>query len=67
MSAFLLYALACYAAAGLAVAIAFVSFGVTRVLAHPVDVTIPARILFLPAAFALWPYVLICWLKAHRR
>jgi hypothetical protein len=67
MSAFttiLLYALALYAAAGIAVAVAFAAFGVTRVLAHPVSVTAGARILFIPAAFALWPYVLVRWLKS---
>jgi hypothetical protein len=62
----LLYALAGYIVAGFIVAIAFVCFGVTRVLAHPVSVTIPARILFVPAAFALWPYVLGRWLRAGR-
>jgi len=62
----LLYALAVYAAAGIVTAIAFVSFGVTRVLAHPVSVTAGARILFIPAAFALWPYVLARWLRAGR-
>lgn len=65
-AAILFYALAVYAAAGIVTAIAFVSFGVTRVLAHPVEVTAGARILFLPAAFALWPYVLARWLKSGR-
>ena len=60
----LLTGLACYAAAGIVTAIAFVIFGVTRVLDHPVAVTTGARILFVPAAFALWPYVLHRWLKA---
>jgi hypothetical protein len=63
----LLYVLACYAVAGIVTAIAFVSFGVTRVLAHPVSVTLGARLLFLPAAFALWPYVLARWLRAGGR
>ena len=62
----LLYALAFYLAFGIVTAIAFVSFGVTRVLAHPVSVTLGARILFVPAAFALWPYVLVRWLTAGR-
>jgi hypothetical protein len=60
----LLYALAVYAAAGIVTAIGFVSFGVTQVLAHPVSVTAGARILLIPAAFALWPYVLARWLRA---
>jgi hypothetical protein len=55
-----------YCVAGLVTALAFVIFGVTRVLPHPVPVTIGARILLLPGAAALWPYVLIRWLKAGR-
>jgi hypothetical protein len=42
-------------------ALAFVTFGVTKVLPHPVPVTVGARILLLPAAAALWPYVLFRW------
>jgi len=59
----LLDALALYAAAGLITAIAFASFGVTRVLPESASVTMGARILFLPGAAALWPYVLFRWLK----
>ena len=59
-------ALALYAAAGVAVALAFVTFGVTRVLAEPAPVTIGARVLLFPGAFALWPYVLVRWLQAPR-
>jgi hypothetical protein len=58
--------LALYAAAGVAVALAFVTFGVTRVLPEPVPVTVGARVLLFPGAFALWPYVLTRWLKASR-
>ena len=57
---------ALYAAAGAAVALAFVVFGVTRVLPEPAPVTIGARILLFPGAIALWPYVLVRWLKAPR-
>ena len=60
--ALLLNALALYAVTGLATAIAFVSFGVTRV--QPAPVSLGARILILPGAAALWPYVLARWLKA---
>jgi hypothetical protein len=62
--AFLLGALALYAAIGVATAIAFVTFGVTRV--QPAGVSLGARILILPGAAALWPYVLMRWLKAAR-
>jgi hypothetical protein len=56
-----------YAVAGLVTAVAFVAFGVTRVLEHPVPVTIGARILLLPGAAALWPYVLLRWLSATQK
>jgi hypothetical protein len=59
----LLYALALYAAAGIVVAAAFVLFGVTRV--QPQPVSIGARILLLPGAFALWPYVTARWLRSR--
>jgi hypothetical protein len=57
-------ALALYAAAAVAVAAAFVVFGVKRVLPEPVPVTVGARILIFPGAAALWPYVLVRWLKS---
>jgi hypothetical protein len=60
--AFLLDALALYAAVGAVTAVAFALFGVTRV--QPAPVSPGARILILPGAMALWPYVLLRWLKA---
>jgi hypothetical protein len=62
--AFLINALALYTAIGVATALAFVTFGVTRV--QPASVSLGARILILPGAAALWPYVLIRWLRAAR-
>ena len=59
-----LFAFAAYAFAGLAIALAFVSFGVTRVLPEPAPVSLGARILLVPGAFALWPYVLMRWIKS---
>ena len=62
-----LIALGVYVAAGVAVAAAFVAFGVTRVLPEYLPVTVGARILlFLPGAAMLWPYVLARWLKSSR-
>jgi hypothetical protein len=61
-----LIGLALYAAAGIAVAAAFVAFGLTRVLPEPVPVSVGARILIFPGAAALWPYVLARWLKFPR-
>jgi hypothetical protein len=55
-----------YAVAGLVTALAFVSVGVTRAFPHPVPVTIGARILLVPGAAALWPYVLLRWRKSGR-
>src|SRR3954453_2141258 len=60
----LLNALAAYAAIGVAAALAFVTIGVTHV--QPASVSLGARILILPGAAALWPYVLARWLKAAR-
>jgi hypothetical protein len=61
---FLLNGLVLYAAIGAVTALAFVAFGVTRV--QPMSMTLGARILILPGAIALWPYVLARWIKAGR-
>jgi hypothetical protein len=61
-----LLALALYAAMGVAIAAAFLVFGVTRVLPEPVPVTLGARIMLFPGTAALWPYVLIRWLKSSQ-
>ena len=50
-----LLALVLYAAAGIAIAAAFLVFGVTRVLPEPAPVTLGARIMLFPGAAALWP------------
>ena len=60
-------AFALYFAAGAVFGLAFVLVGVTHVLPHPVTVTIGARILLLPGAALLWPYVLGRWLKSRSR
>jgi hypothetical protein len=60
----LLDLLALYAALGLMTAGAFVTFGVTRV--QPAAMSPGARILILPGAAALWPYVVIRWLRAEK-
>ena len=61
--AFLLNALALYAAVGAITAVAFVIFGVTRV--QPAPVSLGARILILPGVAALWPYVLLRWIRTR--
>ena len=61
-----LLALVLYAVAGIAVAVAFLALGVTRVLPEPAPVTLGARIMLFPGAVTLWPYVLIRWLRSSR-
>ena len=61
--AFLLNALTLYAVIGVWVAALFALFGVTQVQSQPVS--LGARILILPGAAALWPYVLMRWIKAR--
>jgi hypothetical protein len=65
MLAAILYGLAIYALAGVVTALAFVSVGISQVLHPPMPASLGARILLLPGAFALWPYVLIRWRKAR--
>jgi hypothetical protein len=62
-----IYGLAFYALVGLITAVAFVGLGVARVLAQPVNLTMGARLVLLPGAAALWPYVLFRWLRSGRR
>lgn len=54
-----------YVAAGFATAVAFVVFGASRVLPHPAPLTVGARIMLLPGAALLWPYVLARWVTAR--
>jgi hypothetical protein len=62
---FVLDLLALYAVAGAVTAVAFVTFGVAQVLPAGTPVTLGARLLLLPGAAALWPYVLLRWVKAR--
>jgi hypothetical protein len=59
----IIYGLALYAACGVVLALAFVVAGISRV--QPAPVSLGARILILPGAVALWPYVLMRWLAAR--
>ena len=61
-----LLAVTLYAVAGIVIAAAFVAFGVARVLPAPATVTLGARIMLFPGVAALWPYVLIRWLRSSR-
>jgi hypothetical protein len=62
MAMILFGAFVLYMAVGLLIGLAFVIFGVVRVQAMPV--TLGARILLLPGATVLWPFVLSRWLKS---
>jgi hypothetical protein len=61
-----LQAVALYAVAGIVIAASFLAFGVTRVLPTRGTVTLGARIVLFPGAVALWPYVLVRWLRSFR-
>jgi hypothetical protein len=63
MAVILLGVLALYVAVGLVTAVAFVVSGVTQV--QPAPVTLGARLLILPGAAALWPFVLTRWLQSR--
>ena len=56
-----------YAVLGAATALAFVTFGIARVLPAGTPVTPGARVLLMPGAALLWPYVLLRWIKAAGR
>ena len=60
----LLYVLAAYLAVGLVSAVAFAAIGAQQVT-HS-SLTIGARILLLPGATLLWPYVLLRWITSSR-
>lgn len=62
----LLEALAVYALIGAATAIAFLIWGVTRVLGPREHVSLPARGLLFPGALVFWPLILARWLRAPR-
>ena len=56
-----------YAVVGAVSALAFVTFGIARVVPAGTPVTLGARVLLLPGAALLWPYVLLRWAKARAR
>ena len=58
--------LALYVLVGAVTALAFVTFGIARVLPARTPVTLGARVLLMPGAALLWPYVLLRWVKAAR-
>lgn len=59
----LLYVLALYALCGVVTGTAFVTLGLSQILPRT-SVTLPARLLWLPGAALLWPYVILRWRNA---
>jgi hypothetical protein len=59
--------LALYVLVGAVTALAFVTFGIARVLPAGTPVTLGARVLLMPGAALLWPYVLLRWIRAGGR
>jgi len=57
-------ALAAYSAAGVAFAIAFVLFGISRVDSVAEHSPIGFRLIVMPGVAALWPLLLTRWLRA---
>ena len=64
LAQFIGYGLGVYAAAGLCTAAAFVTVGLKHALPQPASFSVGARLILLPGTAALWPYVVIRWLKA---
>lgn len=56
-----------YVLVGAVTALAFVTFGIARVLPAGTPVSLGARVLLMPGAALLWPYVLLRWVKAGGR
>jgi len=54
-----------YVAVGMLTALAFVLWGAGRTV--PSMLTPGARLLLIPGAFALWPYIMFRWLKIVMR
>ena len=62
----LLEVLAVYVLAGAAIALAFLTFGIARVLGPGSSASFAARCLWFPGAVVFWPLILGRWLKAGR-
>jgi hypothetical protein len=60
----IVYGIALYAIIGFVIALAFVTVGIARLVPHA-SATIGARILFVPGATALWPYILVRWFASR--
>ena len=63
---FLLEAFAIYGLIGAAIAIAFLTKGIARVLGPGESVSLPARCLLFPGTLILWPLILVRWVRSPR-
>ncbi|HEY1504043.1 MAG TPA: hypothetical protein VGF92_07070 [Stellaceae bacterium] len=63
---FLLEALAVYALIGVATAVGFLIWGISRVLGPHEPVSFPARCLLFPGTLVFWPLILARWLRARQ-
>ena len=61
---FLVGALAVYGVAGAVFAIVFVTIGIQRVDSVAEHASLGFRLIVLPGAAALWPLLLVRWLRA---
>lgn len=52
-----------YLAVGLLFGLAFIVRGAGVVEPASKDASIAVRLIILPASIALWPYLLMCWIK----
>jgi hypothetical protein len=60
------YLVCLYALAGMAVAVAFVALAADRVFAQHVSITWGARLLLIPGAAILWPWIVARWARVPR-
>jgi hypothetical protein len=59
----IVWTLEAYAAVGITFGIAFVSFGIARVDSLAKNASVGFRLIVLPGAVTLWPFVLIRWIS----
>lgn len=60
----LFWLLASYGVIGMVVALAFAARGAGRLLPQSAPISAGARLLLVPGAFLLWPYLVIRWLRS---
>ena len=56
--------LSAYLFAGLVFAVAFILFGYRAILPEAAGSGILVRLIWIGGAVSLWPYLLLCWIRA---